>query len=162
MSSIQLPDGVEDHSLFQRRVWAVQRLAWILFAILLVACLLGLLGRGGLFSSQTVTLAGASLEIPSISRWNAPDEIRVTFASSADARTLLVNKQFFEAFSVETIDPPPMTTIASHGRVGYAFPPDMDAETVVVLRLQTQFPWLHEFEIGTGSDIVKRSVFIFP
>src|SRR4051794_34172037 len=86
-----LPEGIENHSAFQRRFWAAQRIAWAVFALILLACLLGLLGRGGIFSMETIQSSGATIEIPAISRWNAPDEMRVTLAASDKDQTLFVD-----------------------------------------------------------------------
>ena len=54
---VPLPEGVEDHGSFQRRFWFAQRCAWVVFALILSACLFGLLGRGGMFSRGTVHFA---------------------------------------------------------------------------------------------------------
>ena len=122
--AVPLPDGVEDHGRLQRRFWIVQRCAWVVFAVVLIACLLGLLGRGGLFSRSVVQMAQGSLDLPVISRWNAPDELTVTFYATDQDRAVIVDPRFLEAFSVEGIDPPQKTTFARDGHIGHVFAAD--------------------------------------
>ncbi len=117
--AVSLPDGVEDHGRLQRRFWKVQRCAWVIFAVILIACLLGLLCRGGLFSRSVVQMAQGSLNLPVISRWNAPDELKVTFSATDQDRTIIIDPRFLEAYSVEAIDPPQKTTFARDAHIGY-------------------------------------------
>lgn len=156
------PEGVEDYGTFQRRVWLIQRCAWIAFVLVLVACLSGFLGRGGPFSRESITFSQGNIEIPIISRWNAPDEIRVTFYPSAEERHLVLDSRFFDPFSVEGIDPPQQSTRFQNGRVDYVFPPDPLRASVAVFRLRTEQPWLHTFEIGLGNESRQHSIFVFP
>lgn len=100
------PPEVEDHGAFQRRFWAAQRIAWVVFSLILIACLLGLLGRGGMFATSTIASSGGSIDIPTISRWNAPDEMRVALAPDDKDQILFVDGRFLEAFSIEGVDPP--------------------------------------------------------
>lgn len=159
---LALPEGVQDHMAFQRRFWAAQRVAWIVFALILLACLLGLLGRGGMFSSRTIVVAAGTIEIPSISRWNAPDEIRVALAPASVDEIVYVDARFLEAFSVKSIDPPQKATLQKNGRIGYVFSSDPTTSANVIFRLQTQQPGLRTFLVGIGNDVVERSTFILP
>jgi len=114
-----------------------------------------------MFGERTVTVDGGSMDLPTISHWKAPETMTVTFNPSEGLRTLVVDHRFYKIFSL-TIDPRPMVTVAMTGRTGYEFPADPYAKLAVVLRLQTQRPLFHEFDIGIGDDVVNRSVFVFP
>ncbi|MDM9627732.1 hypothetical protein QTL95_17695 [Rhizobium sp. S152] len=157
-----LPEGVEDHGSFQRRFWIAQRVAWIAFALILGACLLGLLGRGGVFSSKTVGFSGGSIELPAISRWNAPDEMRVSLSASDEDRAVFVDARFFEVFSIDGVDPPQKATTRKGGRIGYIFGADPTASVTVVFRLQTQQPGRQRFFIGIDDDVIEQSTLILP
>ncbi|MBW9055689.1 hypothetical protein [Rhizobium mesosinicum] len=161
-TSSSLPEGIEDHTRFQQRFWFAQRWAWIGFAAILVAALFGALGRGGPLSQRESKLAGGSLELPIITRWNAPDELRVFFLPSSSDRRLVVDPDFLTIFSIESIAPPEKATDYENGRIGYAFPADATAASQVILRLQTQKPGLYSFRIGIGQNVVERSVIILP
>ncbi|MEI1250703.1 protein-L-isoaspartate(D-aspartate) O-methyltransferase [Rhizobium aouanii] len=157
-----LPEGVLDHSEFQQRFWAVQRMSWIVFTLLLVVCLLGLLGRGGPFSRQKLLLPEGSVDFPVISRWNAPEDMTVTFAPSSEDRVFTIDASFLQSFSVQGIDPPQKATFAHDGRIGYVFPADPAGPTQIVFRLQTQLPGPRRALIGIGGETRTQSTFIFP
>jgi protein-L-isoaspartate(D-aspartate) O-methyltransferase len=160
--TVALPDGVADHTKFQLRFWAVQRIAWIIFAFLLFACLFGLLGRGGPFSRNIVALSEGSIDFPTISRWNAPDELTVDFAPSSEDRIFTVDDDFLQNFSIQTIDPPQKATLARNGGIGYVFPSDPAWPTQIVFRLQTQRPGLRPATVGIGAETQRQSTFLFP
>jgi protein-L-isoaspartate(D-aspartate) O-methyltransferase len=157
-----LPDGVENYGAFQRRFWAVQRVAWVVFSLILLACLLGLMGRGGLFSTKVMQSAGGTIEIPAISRWNAPDDMRVSLPPSAMDQTVFVDPRFLDAFSIDGVDPPQKTTVRKDGRIGYVFGSDAITPARIVFRLQTQQPGLRSFLVGIEDDVAEHSTFILP
>ncbi|WP_049732632.1 protein-L-isoaspartate(D-aspartate) O-methyltransferase [Rhizobium ecuadorense] len=157
-----LPEGVLDHTEFQQRFWAVQRLSWIIFTLLLATCLMGLLGRGGPFSRQTFHLSDGSVDFPVISRWNAPEDMTVNFTASSEDRVFTIDAAFLQTFSVQGIDPPQKATFAREGRIGYIFPADPAGPTQIVFRLQTQLPGAHRATIGMGREVHTQSTFIFP
>ena len=159
---IPLSEGVEDHGVFQRRFWLAQRCAWVAFAFILLACLFGLLGRGGMFSRSVVHLTQGTIDLPAISRWNAPDDLKVTLIAAAQDQIIFVDPQFLESFSVEGIDPPQKATVARGGRIGYVFSADPTDSTSVVFRLQTQQPGWRSYVIGIGDEASRQSTFIFP
>ncbi|WP_416066353.1 hypothetical protein ACK9YZ_09230 [Rhizobium sp. ZK1] len=161
-TSRSLPEGIEDHTRFQERIWHAQRWAWVGFAAILISALFGALGRGGPLSQQETKLAGGSLELPIITRWNAPDELRVFFLPSSSDRRFVVDPDFLTIFSIESIEPPQKATDYENGRIGYVFPADAIAASQVILRLQTQKPGLRSFRIGIGQDVVERSVIVLP
>ncbi|MGV4791754.1 protein-L-isoaspartate(D-aspartate) O-methyltransferase [Rhizobium sp. F40D2] len=160
--SPELPEGVLDHGKFQRRFWAVQRISWIVFVLLLLACLLGLLGRGGLFSRQMLFFADGSIDFPVISRWNAPEDMVVNFQPSSEDRIFTIDADFLQTFSVEGVDPPQRATFARDGRIGYLFPGDPARPTQVVFRLQTHLVGSRRATLGIGEETRTQSTFIFP
>lgn len=157
-----LPEGVGDHVAFQRAFWAVQRVAWVVFALILIACLMGLLGRGGILSMKAVASSGGNIEIPAISRWNAPDEMRVTLGASVVDHTVFVDPRFLETFSVDGIDPPQKATVQKNGRIGYVFSSDAIASAKIIFRLKTQQPGVRAFLVGIDNDVAEHSTIILP
>lgn len=157
-----LPEGMIDSTEFQQRFWAIQRISWIVFALLLMACLLGLLGRGGPFSRQTLILPGGSVDFPTISRWNAPEHMVVNFGPSSEDRIFTIDAAFLQTFSIQSVDPPQKATFARDGRIGYIFPADLAGPTQIVFRLQTELAGPRRATIGIGADTRAQSTFIFP
>ncbi|MBW9117375.1 hypothetical protein JNB88_27525 [Rhizobium cauense] len=157
-----LPEGVEDHGPFQRRMWFAQRIAWAIFAVILVACLLGAFGRGGFLSRASIQSRGGQIDYPFITRWNAPDDLKLTFASSSGDHIFFVDSRFFDALSVERIEPPQKVTLVRDGLTGYVFPGGQSKPTRVTLRLQTQKPGLQRMTFGFEGEVVERSILVLP
>ena len=161
-TSSSLPEGIEDHTRFQQRFWCAQRWAWIGFAAILGAALFGALGRGGPLARQELKFTSGSLELPIVTRWNSPDELRVFFLPSSSDRRLVLDPDFLTIFSIEGIEPPQKAANYENGHIGYVFPADPAAASQVILRLHTQTPGLHSFRIGIDQDVIERSVLILP
>jgi len=157
-----LPEGLEDHSVFQRRFWAVQRMGWIVFALILLGCLFGAFGRGGPLSRAHVESSDGVVDLPVIARWNAPEEIVVTFRPSPFDSVFLVDGRFFELFSVETVDPPQKTTFARDGLTRYVFPNDSTRPTKVIFRLQTQKVGARRVTLGLEHQAAEHVIFVLP
>ncbi|KWV57705.1 hypothetical protein AS026_30850 [Rhizobium altiplani] len=157
-----LPEGVEDCGAFQRKFWVAQRVASVLFALILIGCLFGALGRGGYLSRTLVTSELGVLDFPALTRWNAPDDLVVTFSPSAEDRVFFVDGRFFEAFSVEGTDPPKKATLVKDGLTGYVFSSDPSKPTRVTFRLQTQMPGLRTAAFGIDGEVAERTTFVFP
>ncbi|MEZ2224044.1 hypothetical protein [Rhizobium sp. RCC_161_2] len=105
---------------------------------------------------------GGSIEYPAISRWDAPDELKVGFSPSTSDKTLILDSRFLEIFSIENVDPPQKAISAKGGRIGYVFASDPSRPTQVILRLQGQSPGFHKFLLGIDGDVAEYSNFIFP
>jgi protein-L-isoaspartate(D-aspartate) O-methyltransferase len=157
-----LPEGVVDYSSFQQAFWLVQRIAWIIFGLILIACLFGAFGRGGYLAEERLDLVQGSIEFPSISRWNAPEDLKITFKPSAQENRFVVDSRFFDAFTVEGIDPPVARTVTEAGQIAYIFSADAQNPSQVVFRLQAQQPGLQHYLLGIGGETATRTTFIFP
>ncbi|MDM9646423.1 hypothetical protein [Rhizobium sp. S163] len=158
----RLPEGVEDHGAFQRRFWTAQRVAWIVFTLILAGCLFGAFGGGGYLSRTVVIAETGAVDYPVITRWNAPDTLGVTFAPSTEDRVFFVDGRFFNIFSVEGIDPPQKAILAKDGLAGYVFASDPTNPTHITFRLQTQAPGLHSASFGVDGEVAEPKLFIFP
>lgn len=107
-------DGLqlEEHRAFQERFWSLQRVAWVLFGLLLLAALLGLTGSGGPLSRAQVALEGGTIDYPRIARWEAADEVIVRFAPGAEQHRLTLSSGFADALQIEGIQPEPESSAA--------------------------------------------------
>ena len=157
-----LPEGVEDHGGLQKKIWAAQRIAWVVFSLVLIGCLLGAFGRDGYFARSMASSRAGVIDFPALTRWNAPDKLEVTFAPSNEDRVFLVDGRFFDVFSVEGIDPPQKATLVKDGLSGYVFPSDPAKPTRVTFRLQTQTPGLRTLAFGVDGHVAEHSLFVFP
>lgn len=162
MAKPSLPEGVEDHGVFQRRAWAVQRVSWVIFALILVAALLGAFGGDGYLSRAEVHFKDGSIQYPRLSRWNASDELLVTFNQSTNDCTLILDGDFLKTFSIENVDPPQKGVASANGAAVYIFPADATANKQVILHLKSEKPWMNTTTIGIGSERHQITTFIFP
>lgn len=115
-----------------------------------------------MFSRSLVHFTQGSIDLPAISRWNAPDDLKVTLIAAAQDQIIFFDLQFLESFSIEGTDPPQKATVARGGRIGYVFSADPTGSTSVVFSLQTQQPGWRSYVIGIEDEVSRQSTFIFP
>jgi hypothetical protein len=155
-------EGVTDHRSFHRRVWIIQRAAWLAFGLILLACLLGITGKGGYFSRASIETPAGTVDYPFLSRWNAPDVVRVRFQPSGNDQAFVIDAAFLDAFSIEGIDPPPRLVEPKDGLIRYVFPADRQQPTQVSFRLHTQSPGIHHLHLGVGDTVLQPLFIILP
>jgi hypothetical protein len=121
---------------FERRSWRVERIAWIMAALILVAALLGFLGPGPL-GKATATSPDKSFSVDyfRVEHYQAPVELRFhiagRFAKDGDLHVWL-DRAFVEALEIKHIDPKPQSVQISGERFVYAFK-TADAPTTIKL-----------------------------
>jgi hypothetical protein len=110
---------------FERRSWKVERIGWAIAAAILLASLLGLLGRGPL-SKATATSSDKSLTLKyhKLDRCHAPVEFEVRvdgrFARNGALR-LWLDRTVAETIKFEHIDPTPDAIEINGERFVYIF-----------------------------------------
>lgn len=113
MSELQLPA----HPRLHLRFWRLQRLAWLGFAAILEAAVLGLTGAGGPPAQTFTRTKGGRVDHPRVGRWSTGDEIRVVFTPlPSGTRTLGMSRAFADHHQVEDIKPQPARSVAGPGR----------------------------------------------
>jgi hypothetical protein len=122
---------------FERRSWTIQRVAWIVMALILLAALLGLFGNGWLSHAQTSDSGGAlRIEYDRFVRHQARGELRVHFNPAAAAGGdigLWIDQQYLDSIEMTQITPEPRDQIAVSDGVIYIFEAKADGESVEVL-----------------------------
>jgi hypothetical protein len=150
-------DGLqlEEHRAFQERFWTVERFAWIVFGLLLVAALLGFTGSGGALSRTTAHMEGGSIDHPRVARWESADEMMVSFAAGAAERRLTLSPAFSEALQVEAIQPEPQSSAASGDGAVLTFDTDPEEAAEVTIHFRALKPGLPTFEarIDDGAPV---------
>ena len=108
---------------FQRREWTVQRVAWVVIGLILVAGLLGLFGSGPL--SDAATEAGPlRLDYGRFERKHRPTELRVQVAGDATQQgrfELWLSQPYLDGVDIRSINPEPEQTRAGADRTVYVF-----------------------------------------
>ncbi|PVY40190.1 hypothetical protein [Pontibacter virosus] len=107
--------------------WKIQRVAWVLMALVVIAALLGFTGDGGIGNFQTLkagdSAEGLEVEYERFLRRGAPAEIKVKLKPSAsDTLTdLHLSKEFHEKLEVDKVVPEPSEVYATEKGITYRF-----------------------------------------
>jgi hypothetical protein len=109
----------------QRRVWRVQRVAWTLMALVVLAALLGLMGSGPL-SRRSVTSADGAVrvEYERFLRRGATTTLRIHagLAGSETAQLAVwLARPYLEDVTIHRVQPPPDRVQAGRDRVIWNF-----------------------------------------
>jgi hypothetical protein len=85
------PDGLqlEEDRRLQERLWTAERVAHVVFALLVAAGLAGALGAGGPLASGTREIEGGEVDHPRILRWETSEDIVVRLDDPAAPRLVL-------------------------------------------------------------------------
>lgn len=154
-------DGLqlEERRDFQERFWALERVAWLGFAILLVAALAGFSGSGGVLSRQTASVAGLEFEYPPVSRRQAVEDFRIFFIDE-QARTIHLSGAFSEAFQLESVQPRPVTEKAVPDGLVMEFQGQPGG--TAYLHAKPLNPGLVSFDIRAGGETGTVRILILP
>jgi hypothetical protein len=117
--------AVAEDSGFQRRSWRVQRVGWVLMALLVLAGLAGLLGSGPLSHAKAVHEDGVmAVEYQRFARWMAPTQIKVHFGPQAvrDGEVRIwLDRRYVEKTKIEPVVPQPQKVEVGPDRLTYVF-----------------------------------------
>jgi hypothetical protein len=153
----QHPPGIaelaRDVQPFHRREWLAQRVGWALLALILLAGLAGVFGRGPL-AEQRIETAAVRLDYERFVRRGAPTRWELTLLSPSAGGTadIAIDAAFASNFEIHSIQPEPSSTSLSGGRWIYSFETRDDGETLVVFVVQPERIGRHEGAIHVGSS----------
>lgn len=152
----------------QQREWYLQRIGWAAMALVVLAALAGLSGKGPLSGTAATSADGAlRVEYNRFARHHAPDELRLRVESSA-ARDgelrLWVDQEYLDAVEVQSLTPSPLRVEAARGRQTFVFRVEGDgAPVVVTFRLEPDHPgWLSGRAGVGGGEPVSFRQFVYP
>jgi hypothetical protein len=153
---------------FQKRQWKVQRVAWVVWLVVLAAAVAGLFGSGPL-SNGTAGEEGGPLwaEYHRFERYQGPSDLKVFFgpgaASGGEGRVWLA-RDYLESIELEAVTPTPLRVEAGADRHTYVFPvSDPQQGTSVVFRFRPEALGRHEARIGLpGGQELKFGRFVYP
>lgn len=149
MASISKPTlELEDHRRFQMAFWRMQRIAWVGFALILMAALVGLTGAGGPLSRGSAQFAAGVIDHPRVARWNAAEEFRVRLGAGAAEREIVLSTAFADHFQIEDVRPAPVRSIAGARGDRLLFEVEPGQPLVVVVHVRAQRPGLVTYSVG--------------
>jgi hypothetical protein len=139
-------------SRFQRREWVIQRIGWVILALILIAALTGVFGRGPL-AHQKLANDTAMIEYERFVRRDADTRWELTLreAPAGGHAEVAIDAQFARNFEITAIHPEPTSTALSGGRWIYRFERQAAGEMLVVFVVQPERVGRHEGAI-TAND----------
>ena len=151
---------------FQRRDWAVQRVSWALMALVLIASLAGVFGRGGPFASGSVHTGDAALhvEYERFPHVETPTTLTVRFGEAAvkagEAR-LWLDRRYLERMTVRQVRPQPARVELGTERLTYVFAA-RGASAVSFELMPRRFGPLHAAAGVEGGPDVRFRQLVYP
>lgn len=132
---------VQEDRPWQEGWWVVQRVGWAIMALIILAALVGLTGKGGPLASATADAAGATIDYPRITRWKSDDQLTVRLPASASGKVdVELSRAFGELFSVRSVEPQPSGMQATANGHRYTFEVEGAGEKLVVFGLHAENP----------------------
>lgn len=151
---------LEDRAL-QRRIWSSQRIAWLLFGLLLLGALLGLTGSGGYLSSQSLEFGQAKVEMPRIARWQASDTVLIELQGTA-ATEVVFGPGFSKRFAIESITPEPADSVAGGSGVSMTFDISGQGTKTVLLGVRPTRPGWIGFDMSVAGETRSAWALVLP
>ena len=153
---------------FERREWVVQRIGWVVMALILVAALLGLFGGPGPLSSAVLEgggLAPIKVEYERLARVDHQTTLTVRFVADAgDQAAIWMDSRYHESMLIEHIDPLPDRVVTHEDRIEYLFDvAEGGAPMVLVFHLKCQRAGSVHNRIGRdGGAALSLTHFVYP
>jgi hypothetical protein len=151
---------------FQEREWRVERVAWVLGAVLLVLAALGLFGRGGPLSNVVVQYAaGASqLKYERFVRKLAPTLVELRLTETGADPVVWVDRGFVERVEITNVAPQPDHTATNGDQLLLTFAASAPGQPITVqiyFEPQVAGPLSGRAGLVDGESF-QFNVFVYP
>ncbi|HVE78771.1 MAG TPA: hypothetical protein VNA89_07910 [Gemmatimonadaceae bacterium] len=151
-----------------RREWRVQRVGWVVMALLVAAALAGAFGRGPLAEAKVRSPSGLlEVDYQRLTRHESSAAIDVAIDAARlptrEAR-LWVDREYLSGVSLDRVVPEPERSETGRDRVTMVFPIASGERTArVQLQMKVGDPWLRRIRMGVeGGDSVEVTQFVYP
>jgi len=136
-----------------------EKVAWLVFALVVVAAALGLTGMGGLFARAEALGARATLDYPRVARWQASEEFVLQLKPGGAQAEILIPKDLLNIFGVEHITPTPVRSVAQEAGTLFVFDRAAAAGEIIlhVRALKPAWPQQHKIVVD-GAPMVFAPV----
>ena len=125
---------------YEEREWLVQKICWILMALLALGGLLGLFGPGRLSETRAGS-KGSRLQVKydKFARYQGPAELEVTCRPEGkESFRLTLNQSYLAETELKEIIPEPVETISAGEKIHCVFKRTGEKEETVILRYESQ------------------------
>src|SRR5690606_27501270 len=117
---------------------------------------------GGLLAHRTAMVDGGAIDYPAVARWQAGDDMIVSFTGAAATHRLKLSPEFARSFQIETVQPAPQAAAA--GPEGLELRFDIVEPTAEVsLHLRALSPGVARYRVGIdGKPARDLTTYILP
>jgi hypothetical protein len=131
---------VHENLVFERRLWRVQRIGWIVIAALLLLALAGLFGNGPL--SHAVASAGTlQVSYERFAHADAPATLRIDVRQPSEGTVrVAINREYLDTLRVEHILPEPLRTVSGGEEHTFEFASPGNADLHISIEASPQAP----------------------
>jgi hypothetical protein len=156
---------IEADPAFQAAEWRATRIAWVCFAFLIAAAVLGLFGSGPLSTARAGTLDGRlQVDYGRFGRFGAPMRLVVHARPDQDgAVEITLNRELVDTFVTQSITPTPERAELTGDGVRYRFAAAGIEDSIpVVFDVQASRRGRIHAAIRSPSAEVRFTQFIYP
>lgn len=151
---------IEEDRTFQARTWAVQRVAWVLFALVPLLALTGLFTQGPL--SDRIAEAGTlTVGYERFQRVTRLTHFTVHIGPG-QAGELRLSAPFQQTYAIESIAPRPMRSAAGRDGLRLAFETPADGPLIADIWARPRRSGQIELTAQSGATSVSFHILIYP
>lgn len=157
--------GSETDRKQREREWRIQRVAWCVLSIVLLAVALGATGRSGPLSVRTEQYRDGSLQLKynRFMRNHSPDNLRARIFASSETVSLQIDKGYLREVELDKVTPEPAQVIAGSDATVFVFNARPNSEVEATFHLQPEAPGgLAGWIALEGKPRVHFSQFVYP
>lgn len=152
---------------FERRSWVAERVAWVVFAALVAAALLGLFGEGPLSTSEARSPDGSVVvAFERFARRGGATDVFVQVdprLNSEEGFEIVFSDEFLDSFTVRDIQPQPDATRSLDEGLSFSFLSGPgDAMRRVRFSLNTDSMGSIGYDIRVADQTLSINHFIYP
>ncbi len=153
---------INENHRFQAWFWAVQRVAWVGFGVLVVAALLGFTGGGGRYAQGQFADEFMTLTYPAVTRRRAEAVLNIAITGARPQTIVQFDAAFQDAFSVVTMVPPASSAVATQTGITYSFDLSGPGPKLLRLDLSGNMVGIANYTLHVDGRMVALSSLILP
>lgn len=149
----------------QRKVWKFERVGWYVLLAVVILTLLGLFSRGPLSSLVAVSdIRDLTVEYERFHRNGGSNSMIIRTQGKPDQPvTVLIGKAMLEGFSIDSIQPLPMSSTSTSDGLALTLMPDKQGDAILYLSWRSSGLGLIKSEIAVaGGGHIPITQFIYP